>query len=90
MPRRAPSAPPTSSTENVWPVIGTGEPGTGIEMFAESAIRSAPATIRETCRARVLIRSPTVIGTRKSPIVMPRSAAGSRFRRLAWLTTPGV
>src|SRR6478736_4302992 len=30
-PRRSPSAPPTSSTPNVWPVIGTGDvarPGT--------------------------------------------------------------
>ncbi len=50
-------------------------------MFAVRAITMAPAMISATWRARVLRRSPTATGTRKSPIVIPRSAAGSRLRR---------
>ncbi len=66
-------------------MIGTGVPGRTIEKFADKAMNRAPAAIRATWRARVLIRSPIVIGTRKSPMVIPRSAAGRRFRRLAAL-----
>ena len=47
-PRRNPSDPPTSSTPNVCPVIGTGEPGIGIETFAVRKINSAPTTISAT------------------------------------------
>ena len=96
MPRRNPRAPPTSRTENVCAVIGTGEvgrvtrtsPGSTIVWparttcrFAVRAMTIAPMTTRATWRALVLSRSPTATGTRKSPIVIPRSAAGSRLRR---------
>ena len=41
-----PSAPPTSSTEKVWPVSGTGLPGTGTAKLAVRAMNRAPATIK--------------------------------------------
>ena len=52
--------------------MGTGEPGTGIEIWAERKTTRAPSTIRATCRSRLPIRSPIRIGTRKSAIVIPR------------------
>ena len=41
-PRRAPSAVPTRSAAKVWPVTGTGEPGTGTAIWAAMPVSAAP------------------------------------------------
>src|SRR6478735_3287419 len=51
--RPTPRDPPTSITAKVWPVIGTGEPGTGIEIWAETAVRATAATTSPTSRTHV-------------------------------------
>ena len=73
-----PSAPPTTSTPNVWSVYGTWLPSRGIATWAHRKIRTAPATTRTPLRSRGETRSPTRTGTRKSAIVSPFSAAGTR------------
>ena len=82
--RRAagPADPPTTRTPKFWSVIGTGLPGDrdrdlGRQEDQERA-RRRPAP---TLRSRGETRSPTRTGTRKSAIVRPFSAAGTRVMR---------
>src|SRR3712207_9517403 len=51
-PRTGPSDAAVSTTASVCPVIGTGEPGTGTDTWASSAVNSTPAVTRSTLRAR--------------------------------------
>ena len=78
-PRRRPSAPPTTSTPKFCIVNGTGLPGITTEMRAVRKMSSAPAMTRPTLRRRGDVRSPTRTGTRKSAIIRPFSATGSRL-----------
>ena len=51
-PRLAPSVVPTSSAAKVWPVTGTGEPGTGTEIWAARPVSAAPPSTSATSRTR--------------------------------------
>ncbi|CAM5440009.1 hypothetical protein SALBM217S_07172 [Streptomyces griseoloalbus] len=51
-PRRAPRVVPTSSAAKVWPVTGTGEPGTGTAIWAARPVSAAPPSTRAASRTR--------------------------------------
>src|SRR5262245_32731930 len=93
-PRRAPNSAPTNSTENVWRVTGTyGLAGTyrlpsaiagrSNEIQAPRTMSSVPPMTSSRLRCQAAARSPSRIGTRKSPRVSPRSSGGTRLSRAA-------
>ena len=53
-PRRAPYVVPIKSAARVWPVTGTGEPGTGMAIWARAAINPTPPTTKSACVSAVL------------------------------------
>ena len=53
-PRRAPYVVPIKSAARVWPVTGTGEPGTGMAIWARAAINPTPPTTKSACVIAVL------------------------------------
>src|SRR5215203_3539591 len=61
-----------------------------MEIRAHSAMSAVPIRMSARCRARLWSRSETRIGTRKSPIVTPRSWAGLRSRRGMLMVKVGV
>ena len=52
--KRAPYVVPTSKTASVWPVTGTGEPGTGIAICAIPPINAVPPRIKSAWVIAVL------------------------------------
>ena len=92
-PRRKPSAPPTSSTPNVWPVIGTGASriGTGISGTSGAGRVTGRCDERAERRSgrrggrRVPIRSPTPdrheeVGDRDARARRPAAGSGGAWR----------
>src|SRR3954447_4535193 len=55
-------------------------------MRAPRTISSAPSATMIASRCQIAARSPTPIGTRKSPRVMPRSNGGTRVQRVVAVT----
>lgn len=51
-PRLAPSEAPTRSAAKVWPVTGTGEPGTGTAIWAAMPVSAAPPSTSAASRTR--------------------------------------
>src|SRR5438094_340789 len=70
---------PESSTAKVWPVMGTGEPGTGIAICAASAVtRLAPVTSRMSRRAPARGKATSArVSVRTEDMVTSRRARGA-------------
>ena len=77
-PRVAPYAEPTSSTENVWPEIGTGVPGMWNETCADRATNRAPPPSR--------IASVSHVGRGMTAVLSVRR--GATFALIACLRVP--
>src|SRR3954451_23217024 len=58
-------------------------------MRAPRTMSSAPSATMIASRCQAAARSPTRIGTRKSPRVMPRSNGGTRTQRVVAVTRLG-
>src|SRR6478609_6158634 len=64
-PRCQPRTAPTVRAPKVWPVIGTGEPATGMEIWASTPVSAAPPTTSRMSRTRVRgMRSASTSGRR--------------------------
>src|SRR5207249_10053558 len=91
-PRRAPSAAPTSSTANVWPVTGTGLNGRSTRSCAASATSALPATIATAAAGQVgvttvakSVRCPITVRDALTPASRRASCAAARR---AWSRGP--